>query len=102
MLIEYVVFGALVVMVLVATFVGVRRRHADRLSGEPVGNFPYIGNVSASTEGTHHVGHTGLDGRAVTRHRLPLRGSLRLQFGVEPSIVARPAQAIEYEHRKCL
>lgn len=43
MLIEYVASGALVVAALVATFVGLRRRRADRLTADPAATFPYIG-----------------------------------------------------------
>jgi hypothetical protein len=59
MLIEYVAFGALVVAALVATFVGLRRRRADRLTADPTATFPYIGS-GTSGFGTHHSGHSGL------------------------------------------
>jgi hypothetical protein len=62
MLIEYVVFGALIVMVLVATLVGMRRRRADLTSADPAATFPYIGDGSAGAEVTHHPGHAELDG----------------------------------------
>lgn len=60
MLIEYVASGALVVAALVATFVGLRRRRADRLTADPAATFPYIGSGSVGFEGTHHSGHSGL------------------------------------------
>lgn len=61
MLIEYAIFGALVGLAVAATVVGLRRRRADVLSGDPAETFPYIGG-SSGTEGTHHTGHTGVDG----------------------------------------
>ena len=64
MLIEYVVFGALVAMVVVATFVGMRRRRADVVSAEPTATFAYIGYGSSGAEGTHHSAHPHVDGSA--------------------------------------
>lgn len=62
MLIEYVAFGALVVILLMATFVGVRRRRTDMLSGDPTGSFPYGDGGAAGTDGAHHAAHSDFSG----------------------------------------
>lgn len=60
MLIEYLVFGMLVVMALVATFVGLRRRRLDMPADDPSAAFPYTGEGTAGIEGGHHTGHVSL------------------------------------------
>jgi hypothetical protein len=62
MLIDYVVFGTLVIVALAATFVGTRRRRADRLSGDLAVPFPFAGDGSTGTNGTHHSGHSDFGG----------------------------------------
>jgi hypothetical protein len=61
MLIEYVVFAALVFAALAATFVGMRRRRRDMLSGDHSVTFPLAADGSSSTEGAHHSVHSGGD-----------------------------------------
>lgn len=62
MLIEYIVFAALVIVALAATFVGIGRRRTEMLSGNVATTTPYIDSGSASADGTHQPGHSELSG----------------------------------------
>jgi hypothetical protein len=59
MLVEYIVFGALVLAALLATFVGVRRRRAETVL-DPSINLPFLSEGTSSTsDGATHPHHSG-------------------------------------------
>jgi hypothetical protein len=60
MLVEYVAFGTLVIVALVATFIGLRRRRAEAVV-DPSAAIPFLGDGGASAGHSSTQGEVRID-----------------------------------------